>query len=364
MGDGVFSRLGFAGCFAKQLEEILTGAGFTSARKLAFSFESELEAGEFLEALDCPTVQIEAWAHELWSWKFSYQTRLEGESQVIANLDFRSRHSVMENARKKRRATGIATTLPLSYFEVVVKRTAWKSRRAKMIRDCDKDDKEARLNIEKGERSKWLQIRIGILVELHMPVVAVAALATDPGRALLHVAGVARAKTIRTRCRMWQRVQAWLQRVFGVSWPAHVGQLLDLIEDFATCGCARTVPGSIAAALSFIEVSGGMADEDRYSTAPLWRKAVADLESNIKSKVGCFVRKAQLFSVTLVMSLELYVCSARPSYKRLLAWTRLVKVFACLRFDDTRGIPPARLRLTAGGLRGILTQTKTTGHNP
>jgi hypothetical protein len=52
----------------------------------------------------------------------------------------------------------MATTLPLSFFEVVVKRTAWKSRRAKMIRDCDKDDKEARLNIEKGERSKWLQL--------------------------------------------------------------------------------------------------------------------------------------------------------------------------------------------------------------
>jgi hypothetical protein len=97
------------------------------------------------------------------------------------------------------------------------------------------------------------------------------------------------------------------------------------------------------------------------SSNKLWIAAVNDIEAQVVSRVGTEVRKAPPFFLSMLIALELYVVSNRPAFQRFLAWVRLVKVYCCLRYDDCRGIPPSRLRLTAGGLRGVIVSSKTTG---
>ena len=45
----------------------------------------------------------------------------------------------------------------------------------------------------------------------------------------------------------------------------------------------------------------------------------------------------------------------------MVAWYKLVRVWASLRFDDHRGLDPRSLMLTSTGWSGTLTQTKTSG---
>ena len=45
----------------------------------------------------------------------------------------------------------------------------------------------------------------------------------------------------------------------------------------------------------------------------------------------------------------------------MFAWYRAVRSWTAMRFDDHRGLVPAKMRLTAVGLRGTLVRTKTNG---
>ena len=76
------------------------------------------------------------------------------------------------------------------------------------------------------------------------------------------------------------------------------------------------------------------------------------------------MRKANLFLVMLIVSLELFITSTRiecSRYMKALAWVKLVKTWAALRYDDTKGMDMASLHLTHRGLEACLTRTKTTG---
>ena len=98
------------------------------------------------------------------------------------------------------------------------------------------------------------------------------------------------------------------------------------------------------------------------SSNKLWTAAVDDIEAQIVSRVGAEVRKAPPFFLSVLIALERYVVSNRPAFRKfLLAWMRLIKVYCCPRYDDCRGMRPSRLRLTAGGLRGVIVSSKTTG---
>eukprot|EP00971_Amphidinium_carterae_P305936 6079622-Amphidinium_carterae.1 len=72
-------------------------------------------------------------------------------------------------------------------------------------------------------------------------------------------------------------------------------------------------------------------------------------------------RRAPLFALAMMASLELYVTSTRPKYKRALAWVRLVKCWGCLRSDDIMGVSPTQVVLTGQGLTLTLIRTKTSG---
>ena len=74
------------------------------------------------------------------------------------------------------------------------------------------------------------------------------------------------------------------------------------------------------------------------------------------------VRKAPQLPVAFAMAFErIVVDSSSPKFLRMFAWFRLVRLWACLRFDDHRGLLPQSMRLVSGCLKGTLVRTKTSG---
>ena len=72
--------------------------------------------------------------------------------------------------------------------------------------------------------------------------------------------------------------------------------------------------------------------------------------------------QAPQLPVRVVAALESFVVSeAHKTYARMFAFFKLLKVWACLRFDDHRGLVPAGLHQTPDGLHGKLVRTKTSG---
>jgi len=64
----------------------------------------------------------------------------------------------------------------------------------------------------------------------------------------------------------------------------------------------------------------------------------------------------------LILALEREVVDTEVAVcYRLFAWWHLLAVWASLRFDDHRGLPPSSVQLTPRGLEAVLCRTKTTG---
>ena len=70
-------------------------------------------------------------------------------------------------------------------------------------------------------------------------------------------------------------------------------------------------------------------------------------------------RKALQFPVAVLVSLELYVMSEdHPEPLRVVAWLRLVKCRATLRWGDLQRVWASELQLRSTGLHGIMRRTK------
>ena len=67
--------------------------------------------------------------------------------------------------------------------------------------------------------------------------------------------------------------------------------------------------------------------------------------------------------LSIIVALELIIVSPRavPRFDRAYAWVRLVKVWASLRFDCTRGIVPGFMKLDERCLTIKIVRSKTTG---
>ncbi|CAK0793697.1 unnamed protein product [Prorocentrum cordatum] len=170
-----------------------------------------------------------------------------------------------------------------------------------------------------------------------------------------------RAATIRIRLQRWQRMRIWFQQVLGRPVPSAPAQLIDYLIEFTEQDAPKTAPTQIAAAFSLTEIVGAVPDADRLSLHPAWLAAVRDAEFRLQPGAPP-ARQAPRFFISMVIGMErLVVCDGYPLFKRFIAWTRLVKVWAALRSNYTEGLSPGTLRFTASGLEGTLQRTKTTG---
>ena len=214
---------------------------------------------------------------------------------------------------------------------------------------------------EEEERVRWAQVLVQYLVAAELPVVKMMEGTTIDARPWLRIFGSRRAKTLRNRAQAWKLYHNWLSLVRGRCWPRHISDILDYLEGRLQDGCGVSIPGNFIAALSLLENVGRVTAEEKFSHDVTIQEAVKSYEMDLQGK-GVSRRHAMPLTVSIILSLELYVCDERkPNYGRFLAWVVLLMVWMTLRCDDVQWIDIGRMIFTSSGLKLIITRTKTTG---
>eukprot|EP00434_Breviolum_minutum_P007958 symbB.v1.2.007019.t1/scaffold427.1/size208084/1 len=159
----------------------------------------------------------------------------------------------------------------------------------------------------------------------------------------------------------WRRVADWVQTVFGCHWPSS-DQFVAYLVARAAQPCGKTVPTQCYKTLLFMEAAGEVAHEARISSHPAVLNTLEELKVSLSAeKLGPPKQALQLF-VSQVCSMErLVLAEQMPRYVRAFAWFKLFKLWGCLRYADTEGMPASSVVLEARGLRARLDRTKTSG---
>ena len=164
-------------------------------------------------------------------------------------------------------------------------------------------------------------------------------LAGQDQQLLLLTAGGRRESTLGKRLRYWSKLEGWLVGAGLPGLPAGnpgVRKFLVRLQEHVDAGCARTVPESYRKALHFFETAGNQHPHLRVADHPMVLAAVKDCEVQKVAGRGRHLKQAPHYFVKIVVSLEFMVADvAQRPYVRVLAWTRLVRLWAGLRFGDT-----------------------------
>ena len=127
--------------------------------------------------------------------------------------------------------------------------------------------------------------------------------------------------------------------------------------------CGRTIPEVLLKAVTWMERVAEFPDSSRTTTGrAVWSTKDGIVEAlSIDAPV---TKRAPRYLVFLLATIERYVMDeSEPAIWRVLAWAKLVKVWACLRLDDPQEIKPAELTFADGRLTTILRKPKTSGPN-
>ena len=230
-------------------------------------------------------------------------------------------------------------TLPLAPCAPVAK---WPTRLRRQLAVAE-DLREQRL--EEEDRDRWVRSACGILLEDCYPVSELAAGKGDGHIYLKRVFGGRRARTLRLRVRLWQRVRGWLRasgRCLRPCGKQGVCDMIDYLEELAKGQCSRTHLRAVITALNLFETTGSVKAEERIATNALVTSTVADLEWELGMGALRPRRKAPHYPVSIVAAFEDQVCNVKiPEYKRIYAWWKLVRVWVCMcscgSQDDHRG---------------------------
>ena len=171
-----------------------------------------------------------------------------------------------------------------------------------------------------------------------------------------------RANTLRAHVRLGEKMFEFNSGSLGQIWFKDISQVMDYIAGRLEEPCGKSVPASIYAALKFLEASAEMPHHERMSEDPILMNFMAEI-----GKSGWWVSRSRVSANRLVLGIVLcweflVLEMSEAGYIRLFAWFKLVKLWAMLRWSDTQGVPPMRMRWTKeDGLEGEIVRSKTTG---
>ena len=138
--------------------------------------------------------------------------------------------------------------------------------------------------------------------------------------------------------------------------------LLEYLQARADEPCGLSVLQGVAAVFSFMEACCGYPRGRRLVDEPLYEAFLKELYAGLAGAGTALPKQAPRYPVVFVLALEREVMDEDVAVcYRCHAWWHLLAVWASLRFDDRRGLPPSAVEFTARGLEAVLERTKTTG---
>ena len=251
----------------------------------------------------------------------------------------------------------IAKVVPAKGTAVI---TRWPTRLEKRMSAAG-DNLALRQGVEKSERNRWIDELRHLLYEAKLPAMF-RDLPGDQVDPSLRFGKGRRAATLRKHVKTWSKVRDWMKKTFGHPWPKYPEEFALYLEARANEPCGRTVPGSIYKTFIFMEVAGEVEVEDQMNRSMAVKNVLEEISMRLEGTAPRFAKKAWHLPVSVVKALEEAVMDQELTrFVRGYAWYRLVKLWAGLRFSDTKGLPYGSLKMEDHGLSGILMVTKTTG---
>ena len=237
----------------------------------------------------------------------------------------------------------------------------WPTRRAQALARAG-DSKAAREEVEDTERGRWAMKLFKALKDAGAP--SVEGMPDDVGMTVVRrrFAKGLRASTLRAKVRTAVKVALWTERALGTPWLSSSGDLCTYLADRADEPCARSVFGTVRAAVAFFEGAAGFPPEVRFAHSEDVTAIVKELQLEVSKNKGRPHKRAKQILVSMVCAWEEIVMQEDiPIFPRAYAWLKLTGVWASLRSDDILGIDPLSIKLDEAGLTMKLLRTKTSG---
>jgi len=150
--------------------------------------------------------------------------------------------------------------------------------------------------------------------------------------------------------------------LYNAPFPRTVLHLVEYLQARADEPCGLSVLEGVAAGFTFMEDCCGFARGRRLVDDPLFAAYYKELAAGYSGTGAEPLRQAPRYPLALVLALEREVVDEGvATCYRCHAWWHLLSLWASLRFDDHRGLPPGDIQLTIRGLEAVLCRTKTTG---
>ena len=184
---------------------------------------------------------------------------------------------------------------------------------------------------------------------------------SDPAAAIAGLVGKARPATVAKRVRCWEIFSRWLSLYRGYVWPSGPVDIVDYLAARVAEGCPPSLPESLRSAVLWVEARSGFGPDECFGKHEFVRKNVD--RADVVARTGAnAVMKAPRFPIVVIGALECKVlCPEAPLGMRVMAWSRLIKIYGTLRWDDLQRLRPVDTALPQAGLVGRLSQTKTSG---
>ena len=312
-----------------------------------------VEVGRPVSVRDLQMMAITAEASARLIWKT--EGRTFGAELLVASELKKAEEQL--NAMRKIRQEAIAKVVPRKGTAAMVR---WPTRLEKRLSAAG-DKLELRQGADKSERHRWINELKHLLWEARLPALY-RDLPLEHADESLRFGKGRRASTLRKHVKTWIKARDWMKKAFGYPWPRYPEEFALYLEARANEPCGRTVPGSIYKTFIFMEIAGEVEVEHQMSKAPAIRNVLEEIAIRLEGEAPRFTRKAWHLPVSAVSAMERSVMDGGLTrFVRAYSWFRLIKLWAGLRFSDTKGLAYSSLKMEEHGLSGVLSVTKTTG---
>ena len=175
------------------------------------------------------------------------------------------------------------------------------------------------------------------------------------------LAGRTRYNTLKRYVKTWMAFMQWLTAVKGALEYPVPGDLVEYLFARYDEPCGPTVPGLIVKAITWMERIACLDTRMRVGESHVVA-SVRDYIVEMLSRDAPPTKRAPRYPAVFLEAFEAMVDNEGLLLGiRLIAWLKLVKLWASLRWDDIQKIIPKELKYYGGRMTTILRTTKTTG---
>ena len=221
--------------------------------------------------------------------------------------------------------------------------------------------RSGRLVTEEEAEGKVLNTLVEELKILSAPVLKELGGVSNPDRAVRALLGKYRVSTVRRYLASWQHFRRWLEISVGPMARGDSVGFVDYLYAGEEQGLGPSVPLAIVQAVTWFERLAGFADSEKISESPMVSMVVSELSKKLEMKAPPVKRAPRWLTCMIVLFEGVIMDPRAPVGRRLCAWSKLIKLWASLRFSDAAQLRSQHVRLYDGKMEGTLLQTKTTG---